>query len=185
VKEIEKEHALDTRLADSASMSGDAQLIGDILLDAGRTEAAARRYAEALEIVEKSSLSDDVKQDTRLADHYNRARVALAKNDLATAKSESKTYADGAMARQNSFRVRQSHGLAGTIALKEKQFDQALAHLGQANQQDPQVVYWTALAWQGKGDAAKARVYAGRAANANILPLPTYAFIREKAKKMS
>lgn len=185
VKEIEKEHALDARLADSASMSGDAQLIGDILLDAGRTDEAATRYAQALEVVERSSLSEDLKQDTRLADHYNRARVALAKNDLKTAKSEAKTYADGATSRQNSFRIRQAHGLAGTIALKEKQFDQALAHLGEANQQDPQVVYWTALAWKGRGDAAKARVYAGRAANANILPLATYAFVREKAKKIS
>ncbi len=185
LKEIEKEYALDARLADSANMSGDAQLIGDILLDAGRADDAATRYTQALELVDRSSLPDDVKQDTRLGDHYNRARVALAKGDLATAKSEAKTYADGATSRQNPFRIRQAHGLAGTIALKEKQYDQALAHLGQANQQDPQVIYWTALAWRGKGDAAKARVYAGRAANANILPLPTYAFVREKAKKLS
>ena len=63
--------------------------------------------------------------------------MALAKGDLATAKAEAKSYTDGATSRQNSFRTRQAHGLAGTIALKEKQYDEALAHLGQANQQDP------------------------------------------------
>jgi hypothetical protein len=47
------------------------------------------------------------------------------------------------------------------------------------------VLYWTALAWKGKGDAAKAKELAARAANANILPLATYAFIRAEAKKMS
>ena len=36
VKEIEQEYALDAKLADSANMSGDAQLIGNILLNAGR-----------------------------------------------------------------------------------------------------------------------------------------------------
>jgi len=185
VKEIEKEYALDAALGDSANMSGDAQLIGDILLDAGRAAEAAQRYAKALELVERSSLSEDVKQDTRLADHRNLARVALAKGDLATAKGEAKSYTDGAESRQNSFRTRQAHGLAGTIALREKHYDQALAHLGQANQQDPQVLYWTALAWKGKGDAAKAKELAARAANANILPLATYAFIRAEAKKMS
>lgn len=184
LKEIEKEYALDARLGDSANMSNDAQLIGDIQLDAGRTDAAARRYRQALDLVEKSSLSDDVKQDTRLADHYNRARVALARGDLAAAKSEAKQYADGAASRQNTFRIRQAHELAGTIALKEKRYDDAIAEFGQANQQDPQVIYWTALAWQGKGDAAKAKEYAGRAAKANVLPLATYAFIREDAKKM-
>ena len=40
------------------------------------------------------------------------------------------------------------------------------------------------LAWQGKGDATKAKEFAGRAANANILPLVTYAFVREKAKRI-
>ena len=185
VKEIEKEYALDARLADSANMSGDAQLLGDILLDAGRTDAAAGRYRQALELVEKSGLSDEVKQDTRLADHYNRARIALAKGDLATARSEAGLYTDGAEARQNRFRIRQSHELAGSIALREKQYDQALAHLDQANQQDPQVVYWSALAWQGKGDAGKAKELAARAAKANVLPLMTYAFVREKARKLS
>ncbi|MGH7631909.1 MAG: hypothetical protein ACREOF_21445 [Gemmatimonadales bacterium] len=47
------------------------------------------------------------------------------------------------------------------------------------------MIYWTALAWKGQGDAAKAREYAGRAASANLLPLPTYAFVRGKAKKLS
>ena len=82
LKEIEKEYALDAKLGDSANMSGDAQLLGNILLDAGRTDAAAKKFWQALDVVEKSSLSDEVKQDTRLADHYNDARIALAKGDL-------------------------------------------------------------------------------------------------------
>jgi len=47
------------------------------------------------------------------------------------------------------------------------------------------VLYWTALAYQGKGDSAKAKAFAGRAAKANVLPLMSYAFVREKAKKMA
>jgi hypothetical protein len=47
------------------------------------------------------------------------------------------------------------------------------------------VVYWTALAWKGKGDAAKSKELSAKAANANLLPLVTYAFIREDAKKMA
>jgi tetratricopeptide (TPR) repeat protein len=185
VKEIQKEYELDATLKDSANMSGDAQLLGNILLDAGRASEAAKRFQQALELVEKSSLSDDLKQDTRLADRFNRGRIALAKGDMETAKTEAAAYLEGSESRQNPFRIRQAHELTGVIALKEKKYDDAIAHLGQANQQDPQVVYWTALAWNGKGDAAKAKELGAKAANANLLPLVTYAFIREDAKKMA
>ena len=45
------------------------------------------------------------------------------------------------------------------------------------------MIYWTALAWKGKGDAAKAKEHAARAANANMLPLATYAFVRADGKE--
>jgi tetratricopeptide (TPR) repeat protein len=134
LEEIEREYALDARLADSANMSGDAQLIGNILLNAGRTGEAAKRFQQALDLVERSGLSAEVKQDARLADHYNRARIALDRGELATARAEAKSYAEGAAARQNSFRIRQAHELAGSIALKEKRWDDALAELAQGNQ---------------------------------------------------
>jgi tetratricopeptide (TPR) repeat protein len=183
--EIEKEYRLDAKLGDSANMSGDAQLLGEILLDAGRTDLAAKKFWQALALVEKSSLSDEIKQDTRLAGRYNDARIALAKWDLAKAKAEAKAYEEGARARRNTFRIRQAHELMGSIAMAEKQYDAALAHFAQANQQDPQVIYRTALAHQAKGNAARAKELAARAADANVLPLVTYAFVREKAKKMS
>jgi hypothetical protein len=45
------------------------------------------------------------------------------------------------------------------------------------------VLYYTALAYNGKGDPAKAKELAVKAANFNVLPLLTYAFVREKASK--
>jgi tetratricopeptide (TPR) repeat protein len=183
--EIDKEYWLDAKLGDSANMSGDAQLLGNILLEAGRTDAAAKKFWQALDLIEKSSLSDEVKQDARLGGRYNAGRIALAKWDLPKAKTEAQAYEQGAVARQNTFRVRQAHELMGSIAMAEKQYDAALAHFAQANQQDPQVIYWTAMAHQAKGNTARAKELAARAANANVLPLVTYAFVREKAKKLS
>ena len=184
VQEIEKGFVIAQRAGDSANMSADVQLIANILLDAGRTAEAAKRFQQSLELVEKSSLSDEVKTDTRLADRYNRARVALAKGDLTTARTEAKAYLEGAEARQNSFRVRQAHELAGSIALEEKKYDEAIAHLGEANQQNPQVVYWTAVAYKGKGDAARAKELGTEAATANVLPNINYAFIRKEASRL-
>src|SRR4030095_13064408 len=115
----------------------------------------------------------------------NDARIALAKWDLAKAKTEAQAYEEGAVARKNTFRVRQAHALMGNIAMAEKQYDAALAHFAQANQQDPQVIYWTATAHEAKGNSARAKELAAKAANANVPPPVNYAFRREKAKKMS
>ena len=43
----------------------------------------------------------------------------------------------------------------------------------------------TARAWKAKGDGVKAKELARRAAEANILPLITYAFVRADAKTAS
>jgi len=185
LREIEREYALDARLADTANMSGDALLLGNILLDARRIDAAERQFGRSLDLVERSSLADDAKQDTRLAAIYNRGRIALARGDLAAARGAAQAYSKGAEERHNLFRVRQAHELTGLVALAEQEYDQAISHLGQANQQDPAVLYSTALAWKAKGDGAKARELAARAANANVLPLVSYAFVREEARRMS
>jgi Tfp pilus assembly protein PilF len=88
----------------------------------------------------------------------------------------------GATAKKNAAEIRQAHELAGTIALKEKQFDQAITHLTQANQQDPYVLYRLAKAHKGKGDQAKAEELFKKSANHNTLPTLNHAFARAKAK---
>ena len=67
----------------------------------------------------------------------------------------------------------------------EKRFDDAIAEFGKANQQDPYVIYLTALAHQSKGDTTKSKELAQQAANAYTLPTLNYAFARMKAKKMA
>lgn len=86
-------------------------------------------------------------------------------------------------ARKIPFEVRQGHELAGRIALAEKNYAAAASELGQANQQDPQVVYLLAVALQGKGDARAAKDAAVQAADWNALS-NTYGYVRGKARAM-
>jgi tetratricopeptide (TPR) repeat protein len=185
LKEMQKQYDLGAKIGDTAAMAGDAESMGDILLNAGKPDEARKRYEQALSLLEKSGLSSEVKEDAELAHHYNLGRVALKKNDLATAKAEAATYLKGATAKQNPNRIRQAHQLAGKIALKEKKYDQALAELDQANQLDPSVLYVIALAHQGKGDKAKASEMFKQAAESYTLPTLGYAFIRAKAKQQA
>jgi tetratricopeptide (TPR) repeat protein len=185
LKEMEKRYALDSKIGDPAQMAQDVDGIATILVDAGRPDEAQKRFQQALDLQLKSNLSPEAKEDAQLAHHYNLGRVALARNDLATAKSEAAEYRKGAEARQNDFRIREAHELAGLIAVKEKNFDQAISELEKANQQDPYVVYQIALAYAGKGDQAKAKEAYKQAAEMYILPTIGYALIRSKAAKQA
>jgi tetratricopeptide (TPR) repeat protein len=184
LQETEKLYALDAKLADTSAMSGDAGQMGDILLGAGRPDEAGKRYRQSLKLIEGSGLPGEFKEFAKLGDRYNLARVALAKRDLATAKSEAGAFMSGAQATGDVARIRLGHELAGMIALQEKDFDQATEHLAQADQQDPYILYTIALAYQGKGDAAKAKEFAQRAANQHTLPTIRYALVRMKASKI-
>jgi tetratricopeptide (TPR) repeat protein len=185
LERMQRHYALAAKTGDTLTMAFDDAAMGDILLNAGRAAEAQKRYDEGASLVSASGAAAAVKEDVQLAQHYNKARVALATSDLAAAKSQAAEYMKGAEAKRNDFRVRQAHSVLASIALQEKRFDDAITELGQADQQDPSVIYQTALAYQGKGDTGKAKELAGKAANANILPTLNYAFIRAKAKRMA
>ena len=185
LKLMEKQYALGAKIGDTSAMAGDAVNLGDILLEAGKPDAAAKRYQQALDLVSKSSLSQDVKDDAKVADHYNLGRVALKRGEAAAASQHAEAYMKGATDRHNDIRIRQAHRLLGLIALQGKKYDEALSHLGEASQQNPYVIYATALAYRGKGDSGKAKATAERAATMNILPTLDYAFVRAKSKRMA
>jgi tetratricopeptide (TPR) repeat protein len=186
IGEIEKQYALDSKIGDPVQMAADASAIGLILLNAGKPDQAQKRFQQTLDLQLNSNISPEAKEDAKLAHHYYVGRVALAKNDLATAKSEAEQYLKGADAKQNSTRVQQAHELAGTIALKEKKFDQATSELEKASQQDPYVMYLLALANGGKeGNGKKASELFKQAADSYTLPTLNYALIRAKAKQQA
>lgn len=182
--ELQKEYAVAQKINDAAAMSADAVAMGDVLLEAGRPEEALQQYTQALELQERSDLSDEVKEDARLVHHYNLGRVAVATSDLAGARQHSEAFMKGASAKKNDVETRQAHELAGMIALQEKKFDLALAELAKANQQDPYVLYRIGQAHHGKGDSARAKEMFLKAANQNTLPAFNYSFVRAKARRM-
>jgi tetratricopeptide (TPR) repeat protein len=181
--DVEKQYALGQKTNDLPAMAGDLQLKGNILLAMGRLDDAQKAYEQALKTTNDSNVSQDNKANAALFHHYNLARVAIAKKDLATAKSETDTFRKGTDAARNANQLKQAHELAGRIALEEKNYDTAIAELGQANQQNPDVLYVLGLSYQGKGDASQAKASFTKAAKFNSLPQLNYALVRSKAEK--
>ena len=183
IAELEKQYALGQGAGDAANMAGDAVAIGNVLLEAGKPKEALKRFEQAVQVVDASGLSPEVKENTRFVHRYNAARVAIATGDLATAKRENEAVMREAKARDNPFRIRLGHEVAGMAALAEKNWDAALTHLAEANQQDPYNLYRQGQAYAGKGDRAKAEAMFASAVGFNQLPTINSALVRMKARK--
>ena len=181
IAEVDKQYALGEKTSDVPNLAGDLQLRGNILLEAGKFDEAKQAYERALKVTTESSLSPEIKNNTALFHHYNLTRVALGKKDLTTAKAEAAEFRKGAEAGKNPNQVKQSHELAGLIAMEEKNYDQAIAEFQQTNQQNPQNLYRLAWAYQSKGESERAKEFYGKVARFNSLPQVNYAFVRAKA----
>lgn len=181
--ELEKQYAIGQKNNDVPAMAGDHQLRGNILMEMGRHDDARKAFDEALKVTSESNLSQAVKDNAARIHRYNIARVAIAKKDLTTAKTETETFQKAADAAKNANQLKQAHELFGRIALEEKNYEAAITALTQANQQNPDVLYLLGQAYLAKGDTAKAKESFTKAARFNSLPQLNYAFVRSKATR--
>jgi len=182
IKSIEEEKKIADASGDLVSASQDLNFIGNLLLGAGKPAEAAQKFEESLKLVDRSTASDAVKEAAHRNHLFDMGRVAVAKGDLATARATATKYATAVDAKKVPFEVRQSHELAGLVAVHAKEWDSALAELGKAGGQNPRVTYLTGLAWQGKGDSAKAAEAFKAVAEYNQLN-GIYAFVRPQARR--
>ncbi|MEO6325709.1 MAG: tetratricopeptide repeat protein [Thermoanaerobaculia bacterium] len=180
--EVGKRFALAQGVRDLGTAAGDANLMGNILLEAGRPDEARVKFGEQLQLIGSANVPAEVKEQARRNGLFDDARVALAKNDIAGASLKAEQYAKLVAAKGRFFEMRQRHELQGRIALAEKNYPLAVAELRQANQQDPRALYLLAVALKESGDPA-ARELALKAANFNGIA-PNYPYVRTKAKAL-
>ena len=179
-----KEYAVAEKKNDVASMAADLQAEGNITAEMHKYDAAKQLFDRSFQMIQESSLSQEIKDNQKLLHHFNMAAIALGKKDISGAKGHAEEFRQGAEATNNPLRIKQAHELAGRITLAEKDYDKAIAELQQANEQNPRNLFRLGQAYQGKGDTAKAQAYFAQAAGFNSLPQLNYAFIRVEAQKI-
>jgi len=180
---MDKEYAVAEKKNDVVSMAADLQAKGNILVEMLNYDEARRQFDRSLQIIQASNLSRDIRDNATLLHHYDLAGIAIAKKDYPAAKTHAEEFRRGAEAKKNSVQVQQAHELDGRMALGEKDNDKAIAELEQANLQDPRNLYRLSLAYEAKGDTAKAQDFLVKTASFNSLPQLNYAFVRAKAHK--
>jgi len=180
-----KEYAVAEKKNDVASMAADLQAEGNITAQMQKYDAAKALFDRSFQMIQASNLPQGMKDNQKLLHHFNMASIALGKKDIAGAKSHAEEFRQGAEASNNPLQIKQSHELAGRVALAEKDYDKAIAELQQANDQNPSNLFRLGQAYLAKGDADKAHEFFTQAAAFNSLPQLNYAFIRLQAQKLA
>ncbi len=184
--EIQRQYDIAAETDDLGAMSGDVNLMGDILLRAGRADDAAAKYAEAVELSDRSIATDEDKEGVRRNHIADLVRVALAQGNIDTAAEQAAAYRQQVEEHQVPFEIWQSHELDGLIALAKGEYQAAVEELQQANRQDARVLLAEAKAMWGAGEDENAREVCFQAAHLNALNQApqNYAFARAEALAM-
>jgi tetratricopeptide (TPR) repeat protein len=182
IEALSARHQVARRTGDTLAMAEDLDLMGTLLVEAGRPDQARARFREAAAMVEQSSASLEIKADARLRNRVNLTRVALRKRDLAGAGAQAAAVMEAAKAGGNPDRIREAHELLGLIALAQRNGSEATDQLKEADQQDPYVLFALARAQELSGDKESARVMFSKVATYNDLPTLRYAFVRRAAR---
>jgi tetratricopeptide (TPR) repeat protein len=179
--ECQKQYGLAEAINDISAMAGDHNLMGTILLNAGQLDEAEKHFDKSLSMIEKSTLSQAVKDQAWLTHLFNTSRVQTAKGEIELARTTADDYRKRVEMVDNRNQIRLAHQLLGTIALKTDEFETARRELLQANQLNPQNIYRLAQAYEGLKQTEKAKGLYRKAANYNTTASMNLAFVRTQA----
>jgi tetratricopeptide (TPR) repeat protein len=140
-----------------SAMGGISEYMGDIMAVSGDGASALEHYETALE-------NDANKAQAERTYMFKAAIAAMVDGDNETFASRAAEYTAAAEANGTAFEQRRVHELAGYLASVNDDHETSVAELAQANQLDPIVLYWQAVANKNAGDEDKAAALASQAA---------------------
>lgn len=167
---LQKQYDIAAAKNDFAAMSGDVNLMGNLLIEMGRYDDALAKFKETVTLQAKAeNNSAQLSDQARLNHQYDAGRVAAWSGNLTEAKEMLAAYQSRAEAAQNRFQIWQAHQLAGIIAIQEKNWDEAVAQLKQSNLQNPYNLYLIGEVYNTMGDVDRGQEYFAKAFNFNLV----------------
>ena len=165
---------------DLSVAAGAQQYVGDVMLNSGEPDKAAEHYGLALDLQQRANINDANKAQAKRAYMFKTAIAAMVAEDFETAGEKTAEYVAAVEESGTAFERRRAHELTGYMSMINEDMEGGIEHLAQANQQNPHVLYWSAVAYNSLGNKDKAMDLVARAANRNTLS-PNLPFVRAKA----
>jgi tetratricopeptide (TPR) repeat protein len=168
---------------DTVLIAGDYNLKGYLCRAQKKTEEALQSFNQARDLIEKSQLPENIKNNFRRGYPYNEARIALMQNDPEQAEADLEKFRAQVEKTESPYQLRLVHELAGQIALEKGEYQRAIEELNQASQQSALNLYRIATAYEHMNDLKDALSYYQQAANFNALMDMDFALIRTDAER--
>ncbi|OLE55967.1 MAG: hypothetical protein AUG51_00855 [Acidobacteria bacterium 13_1_20CM_3_53_8] len=149
----ESEHEVPTALGAYATS-------GLVLTEAGRADEAVAQLDQLDRMRDSPDLPEATRENFRVQTMFARARILIARHDYGAAHAKIDELRPIVASRSNPFEERAINELMGLSELEQGHYDQALAFLAKADQNDPYVWYHMAVAYEHRGDNVNAmRLY--------------------------
>jgi tetratricopeptide (TPR) repeat protein len=170
------------RAGDVAAVAADHELMGLILLEAGRLDEAEARFAAAAAAVAGASLPEPVRQAASRRALYHEARLALARGEPTRARELASKLRQASVGVDDTEEVDRGKELAGLIALAEGDRVGAVRRLRARDGAGPRSLLLEARALEAFGSTDRARTAYARVARFHGID-PDYLLVRQVAKK--
>jgi tetratricopeptide (TPR) repeat protein len=165
----EERYAMAEAAGVQSTMGGIREYMGDIMLSSGDAAKATEYYESALSHRQMAEFNDANKAQAERTYKFKTSIAAMVAGDLETAASRVAEYNAAAEAHGTAFERRRIHELNAFLAQGNEDPETAAAEFAQANQLEPIVLYWAAVANKILGNSEIAADLANRAAYRNTL----------------
>jgi tetratricopeptide (TPR) repeat protein len=149
-----------------------------IATEGGDYDAAAKHLSMATEVMKDPALPAGLEAGRKFNAAAARARLAIARGDVAGAQSDLDWLGTAARNPNQQFNY---NFLRGYAEIKQGHFAKASEFLAKANPQDSMTWYYQAIALEGAGDKAGAAKLYKKIVDWNQLDQPNYAIVRPRA----
>lgn len=168
---------------DFAAMGDISEYMGDIMATEGNGAKATEYYDAALAHRQAADINDANKAQAVRTHLFKTAIAAMVDGEIESSTAIAAKYVTAVAANGTASERRRVHEVSGYLAASNEDNETCAAELAQANQLDPIVLYWSAMAQRSLGNTDKAIDLATRAATRNTLSI-NLPFFRDEALEL-
>ena len=134
---------------------------GTILSEMGRATDGIKRFEQAVDLITKSALPENIKTQNLVLANLGRCRAMIEKEDLKEAR---KLIEQCRAVEKNEPQKMYFNTTLGALAIQEGNFDEALKYLAEGNRESPLNWFYTGLAYEKKKDKENANEWFAKVA---------------------
>lgn len=150
--------------------------------ESGDTENGMKYFDKATDLISKSELPQATREKLITNSMLWHFYSFTANNELERAQAEYEKCKERIERRKNPNEVMFLNSLLGLLEIKKGEFDNAIKYFSQADNQDPWIWYFTAVAYGKKGDTENSEKLLDKVTRYNVNSL-NLAFVRNHAKE--